>query len=363
MSALPNSCRSIFGAAAALTAVLLLVLFALHRATPPIPLSDELSQSSIPDRQTIQRLYRLEYNALTSGWTPDSLAAAAQSYRVIGDLAQASVYYERALSLDPAWSGRAVAMRALAEIYLERADWARAYDVLQFLSVSAPSPWVFFHLGLIAAPVDPAAAHRSLEQADDPVYSRLLTDLRPALADDRPNPLQIGIILLKHDLLPFAEHACAIAAESATDAETAALALAYGALARDRQGKSGSEWMARAVALSPNHFMVRYLQGLHLRHIGDDRASLNALIAAAALNPQDPALFAELGTAYRLMGDVTSAGRWLREAVRLSNNDPRFAELLTDFQAAQRADLQAYFQRILPAETPLPAPYRYRAPR
>jgi tetratricopeptide (TPR) repeat protein len=311
----------------------------------------------------MQQLYRIEYTAHTSGWTSENLAAAAQSYRMIGDLVQASVYYERALSLDAGWVGRASAMQSLAEIYLERADWARAFDVLQSLSTAAPSPWVFFQLGLIAAPVDPAAAVRYLEQADDPVYLRLLAELHPALTDEQASPLPVGIILLNRDLLPYAEHAFAIAAESATDTETTALALAYGALARDRQGKPGADWMARAVALSPNAFMVRYLQGLHLRHIGDDRASLNALIAAAALNPQDPALFAELGTAYRLVGDMTSAERWLREAVRLSNNDSRFVGLLTEFQTAQRSDLQAYFERVLPSEVAIPDAYGYRAPR
>ncbi|PJF27923.1 MAG: hypothetical protein CUN53_02260, partial [Phototrophicales bacterium] len=305
----------------------------------------------------------LEYTAHTSGWTADSLAAAAQSYRLIGDLTQASIHYERALSLDLEWVGRASAMQSLAEIYLERADWARAFDILQSLSAAAPSPWGFFQLGLIAAPVDPTAGLRYLQQADDSVYLRLLAELRPVLTGDQVSPLRIGVILLNHDLLPYAEHAFTIAAETAIDSETTALAFAYGALARDRQGKPGGDWIARAVALSPNNFMVRYLQGLHLRHIGDERASLNALIAAAALNPQDPALFAELGTAYRLVGDMTSAERWLREAVRLSNNDPRFVALLTDFQTAQRADLQAYFQRILPLETTLPSAYRHRAPR
>lgn len=355
--------RLVFGAAAALTVVLLLISIVLHRASPSTPLTDERSGSSNQPGRTIQQLYLLEYTAYTSGWTADSLAAAAQSYRLIGDLTQASVHYERALSLDSEWTGRAAAMQALAEIYLERGDWARAYDVLQSLSAAVPSPWAFFQLGLIAAPVDPAAAVRYLEQAADPVYLRLFAELRPALADDQANPLRIGITLLNRDLLPYAEHAFAITAESAADAETTALALAYGALARDRQGKAGTDWIARAVALSPNNFMVRYLQGLHLRHIGDDRASLNALIAAAALNPQDPALFAELGTAYRLVGDMASAERWLREAVRLSNNDPRFVALLTDFQTAQRADLQAYFQRILPSETTLPPAFLYRAPR
>lgn len=311
----------------------------------------------------MQQLYRLEYTAQTGGSTSEALASAAQSYRLIGDLALASVYYERALSLDEAWVGRASAMQSLAEIYLERADWARAFDILQSLSAAAPSPWVFFQLGLIAAPVDPAAAVRYLVQADDPVYLRLFAELHSALTDAQTSPLPVGVILLNRDLLPYAEHAFAIAAESAADAETTALALAYGALARDRQGKSGGDWMARAVALSPNAFMVRYLQGLHLRHIGDDRASLNALIAAAALNPQDPALFAELGMAYRLVGDMTSAERWLREAVRLSNNDSRFVGLLTAFQTAQRSDLQAYFERILPPETAIPSAYRHRAPR
>jgi Flp pilus assembly protein TadD len=343
-------------AAAALAAALLLISGGLHRASPSIPMTNEESDVSVQPGRTMQRLYFLEYTARTSGWTSEALASAAQSYRLIGDLTAASVYYERALLLDPQWESRANAMQSLAEIYLERGDWARAFDVLQLLSEAAPSDWVFFQLALIAAPVDPEAALAFLERTADPVYQSLLSDLRAARTEGALSPLRVGTLLLDRDLLPYAEHAFATAAESAADAETAALALAYGALARDRQGKSGGEWIARAVALNPNDFMVRYLQGLHLRHIGDDRGSLNALIAAAALNPQNPALFAELGTAYRLVGDMTSAERWLREAVRLSNGDPRFTALLAAFEEAQRAELQAFLERILTPEGALPSP-------
>jgi tetratricopeptide (TPR) repeat protein len=344
----------LFTAAAVLVAVLFLISAALHRASVSIPTADEDSGVHVQPGRTMQRLYFLEYTAHTGGWTSESLASAAQSYRLIGDLTAASVHYERALLLDPQWAGRADAMRSLAEIYLEQGDWARTFDVLQSLSAAAPSDWVFFQLSLIAAPVDPEAALAFLERTADPAYRSLLSDLRLTLTDMSFSPLRVGMLLLNRDLLPYAEHAFAIAAESATDSEIIALALAYGALARDRQGKSGGEWIARAVALNPTDFMVRYLQGLHLRHVGDDRGSLNALIAAAALNPQDPALFAELGAAYRLVGDMTSAERWLREAVRLSNGDPRFTALLTAFEEAQRSELQAYFEQILPLETALP---------
>jgi Flp pilus assembly protein TadD len=111
---------------------------------------------------------------------------------------------------------------------------------------------------------------------------------------------------------------------------------------------------------------VRYLQGLHLRHIGDDRASLDALIQAVALNPQDPALFAELGMSYQLMGDSESAERWLREAVRLSQNDPRFRALLDEFRFTQQDALTNILAQIAPAllnDVVLPPNYGRGDPR
>ena len=103
------------------------------------------------------------------------------------------------------------------------------------------------------------------------------------------------------------------------------LALAYGGLARDMQGKDGAPQIDAAVTVAPDDPQVRFLQGLHLRLAYDNAGSLDAMVQAVALDPENPALYAELGKAYQLTGDLTAAERWLKFAVSL---DSHFQPLL-----------------------------------
>jgi tetratricopeptide (TPR) repeat protein len=84
---------------------------------------------------------------------------------------------------------------------------------------------------------------------------------------------------------------------------------------------------------------VRFLQGLHLRDQADFAGSLDAFVLAVALNPQNPAYYAELGTAYRLVDDMDNAERWLQVAVDVSNRDARFQQLLALFYADEEYQL------------------------
>jgi tetratricopeptide (TPR) repeat protein len=123
-------------------------------------------------------------------------------------------------------------------------------------------------------------------------------------------------------------------------AEDAALALAYAGLARDRQGKDGGAQIARAVSLDRQNAQVRYLEGLHWRQVGNYQASLSALVQATALDPENPALYAELASAYRLLGDLDAAERWYMQAVSVSNGDPRWQTVLDAFRAERGALLE-----------------------
>jgi cytochrome c-type biogenesis protein CcmH/NrfG len=84
---------------------------------------------------------------------------------------------------------------------------------------------------------------------------------------------------------------------------------------------------------------VLYLHGLHLRSLGDYQQSLDRLIQVAALEPQNPAFLAELGTAYRLANDLPSAEYWLRTAAALSPGNSHFQELLALFYAEEGYNL------------------------
>jgi hypothetical protein len=52
-------------------------------------------------------------------------------------------------------------------------------------------------------------------------------------------------------------------------------------------------------------------------------------------------MYAELGTAYQLVGDLSQARRWLEQAVALSD-DPRFQQLLDALSLEESQSLEAF---------------------
>jgi tetratricopeptide (TPR) repeat protein len=78
---------------------------------------------------------------------------------------------------------------------------------------------------------------------------------------------------------------------------------------------------------------------MHLRTRSEYQRSLERLVEAAALDPQNPAFLAELGTAYRLVNDQPSAEYWLKAAAALAVSDLRFQELLARFYAEEGYNL------------------------
>ena len=102
------------------------------------------------------------------------------------------------------------------------------------------------------------------------------------------------------------------------------------------QGKDGAPQIEAAVTVAPDEPQVRFLQGLHLRLAFDNAGSLDAMVQAVALDPENPALYAELGKAYQLVGDLPTAERWLKFAVSL---DTHFQPLLDSFYDDEKTTL------------------------
>lgn len=306
--------------ASALIVVLLAFLFIFIQA---LPLSREIigfPPVDPPDRRSgrpLQALYHVEAEALRDGWTPDRLRLAGDLWREAGDLSRAVAYWERA-------EADVLILRDRAQAYVELGRWSNAADALDSLLALLPADskdraWAQFQLGLIRAASDPTAALELLRAAE-PTYGIDAARLIPILESD-PDPTRVGIALAQAKLWSYAELAF-------SQALSDPLALAYGGWSRDLQGKNGAGWISAAVELAPDDSRVRLLQGLHLRQTYDYDGSLEAIVAATALDPENPALYAELGTAYQLVGDLSSAERWLKFAAEM---DERFQPLLDAF--------------------------------
>ncbi|GEM_PF-475403 len=288
-----------------------------------------------------QAIYRLESLAARDGWDGDRLRLAGDLYRELGDVRAAAAYWERAAAYFP---NDPVLLRRLADVYLEIGEWTRAADILAHLRAVSPDStpddtWAAFQLGLIRASVSPSAADDLRAAMIEPAYERIASQLIGVLSrpDDPLRVLRAGIVMADAELWSAAELAFSYAA-SDPDPSVTALALAYGAFARDKQGKDGSLWINQAVTLAPDDARVRYLLGLHLRATRDFEGSLRALAAAAALDPSRPEIYAELGTAYWLTGDRVTGEYWLRHAIELSDGDPRYQTVL-DSLLAEEANL------------------------
>ncbi len=317
--------RRIFWRAA--PALVLLVLILL--LGQPRPLAEDQLLLRLVENQRqgrlMQALYQAEALAARDGWTPDLLRLAGDTWYATGDLSRAAAYWST-LPDEPAL------LRRLADTYIELQDWDAAAATLERLLALTPDDRrAHYQLGLIQA-ADPAAARDHLLRViADPLYRDTAAALLDVIETTTAHlPMQIGIALAELGLWPDAERAFEQAAES--DGPLAE-ALAYKALARDRQGKDGRADLARALELAPQNALVRYLDGLHRRAAGDLTGSLAAFQLAAALDPTNPAYAAELGAAYRLADDLDQAEEWLKHAVALSGHDARFQGLLDAFYA------------------------------
>lgn len=278
----------------------------------------------------VQTLYQIEAQAAKTGWTGDLARSAGNSWQALGDLPRALAYWEVAARLSPTDLPLA---KLIAQTRLDLQQWSGATLALNHvIELSPGDTWAHYHLGLLQAAFAPNDALEHLRLAGrEALYRPLAADLlfiAGGTPDDPAFVQKVGLVFAAHELWAYAERAFQYTA--ALDSSFPE-AWAYAGLARDRQGKDGSRFIEQALRLAPHNIQVLYLEGLHLRLRGNHEGSLMALFQAATLDPTNPGIAAELSSAYQLVGNITQAEQWLKQAVMLSNNDARFQNLLTLF--------------------------------
>jgi tetratricopeptide (TPR) repeat protein len=241
----------------------------------------------------------------------------------------------------------------IAQAHMERGNWSKAADTLaRLLAIEPQNAWANYHLGMIRAPFNPAQAEVYLRQAAlDVQFNQSARAVRVAIIESRDDatidevrlPMLIGLTMIEHNLWQYAELAFdhANTLSITIIGEPFADALAYKSLALDRQDKDGGNVILAAIRADPNNAQVRYLLARHYRHHESFTASLDAMIQAVQLAPESPALYTELSTAYRLVGDLQEAEAWLQAAVTYSENAPEYERLLALFYADEAQSLGA----------------------
>lgn len=318
----------------------------------PLPtLSPEIRRIAIENNvgqdRPLQVIYQIETLASQQGWTPALHRQAGDQWAKAGDVSRAVQHWQiAAQSLD-----EPLLWRALASAYVDSGQWSQAVEVLEkLLALSPDDTWANYHLGMILASFDALQASTYLQQAAlDVRYGEIAREVRITLLQNRDVetldaedlPVLVGLTMIELEVWPYAE----LALTHANDLHIAAAgnhlpqALAYISLAQNKQGKDGSDAIFEALRLSPDDPQIRFLQGLHYRHVGNYTASLGAMIQAVSLAPERPELYAELGTAYRLTGNLEQAERWYQAAVDFSGNDPQYADILALFYAEEAPSL------------------------
>ncbi|MGQ9888732.1 MAG: tetratricopeptide repeat protein [Aggregatilineales bacterium] len=317
-----------------LTALLFLILAAAAGAALAQAVETDYRALASANRRAgrvRQALYYVEAESARAGWSPDLLRLAGDLWLEAGGGIEALPYWQAAAAAQP--DDRSL-LRQVAQANIALARWPAAADALLKLLDSAPGdPWAHYQLGLMRAAHDPDAARAHLAAAArGGINSPVVSALQEALAADTDiHPgMRAGRALLAAGLWSHAELAFR---RAAAEAAPYADALAYAAVARLRQGKDAKHWAEQAALLGPASASAQYAHGLYLRAAGQLEASRAALARAAALDPSNPVYYAELGDAYRLIGDLSNAARWLGMAVSISGGERAYQEALALFYA------------------------------
>jgi tetratricopeptide (TPR) repeat protein len=272
--------------------------------------------------------------AALEGWTTTRRIALGDAYLGQDDMPAAIGQWEQALADSPEddallvrlarnyeASGRySDAVRVLNTLARLRGSDAAVYYRLALLSAASTPPEAPARLALVAE-IDPALA---------PTVQVVLSAIQvgQATGDNAVVFAQVGRAFEELGEWRLAEEALSRAVALSPEY---ADAYVYLGLAQDMQGKDGLEAYERALALAPESAVAQFYAGLYWRRFGDARKALAHLEAAQRLDPENPAVAAEMGGAHASLGDLQAAEQWLSQAVMLAEHEARWWRLLARF--------------------------------
>ncbi len=277
----------------------------------------------------MQVLYHIEQDALNMGWTPELYRQAGDAWWNMGDISRAIPYWTSALeTIDDV-----DLLRTVANSYINLGEWTQARQTIdQLLDLKPDDEWSNYQMGMILAPFNPIKSRLFFDAIplESPFTPQVIA-IKNELSQEPDDPLisfRIGLTLVNFGLWDYAE----LAFQHASDiAYPNPQALAYLGWVKSSQGKDGSSWIDQATQLDPQNPEIWYLRGLHFRAQADYIQSLDAIAQSVRLAPENAALYADLGTAFRLIGNLEQAEFWLNYAVSTSANTPEYQQILENF--------------------------------
>ncbi len=294
----------------------------------------DLGLAELVAGQYAAALQHLTLTARLQGWTPELRVLAGDASYALGDGEAALVQWQTAARDRP---NDANLRRRLADAYEAAGKFSQAIDSLRLVAAAYPDEaQVQLRLGQMEAVFDPPAALASLDKAAalDPSLAAPTAELIEAIhqgqarGDDAYLAASVGLAFVRAERYDLAEAAF----QRAVGLDlTYGEAYAYLGLAQDKRGEDGGPALRQAVLLAPDSAIAHSLLGLHFRRAGQAAAALDELTRALDLDPENPALAAEIAGAHEALGDYEQAEEWFQTANRLAPNHPDYALLLAQF--------------------------------
>ncbi len=272
-------------------------------------------------------------------------AGLAETLLNQGRLGEAGKWWQRAIQFDPAQVG---VFTGLGRTYLRLFEFEAAQDAFLQQQGHRFDPRAAWYLAALTAPVnlDKGIAHLHAIPDDAPANlvahrDYLWAALVPFAEDSPPAEVAMaaGIALTQIESWPLAARALSLAAKqsAALSPQDQAETLAFLGHTQAQSGRPALELFEQAQKLNPASALPLYFKGLYLRRQGALDTAEQAFQKAIALDPQNAALYAEMGHIKVGQGDLATAELWYHAAGQVAahsgEDELPFQLLLLNFYA------------------------------
>jgi len=281
--------------------------------------------------------------------SPGGLSTLGDAYARTGYWEKAASYWELTLS---AGSASPEIHAHLVDAYHQLGNLEQEIDHrMALLELRPGDAQLAYRLGLALAAVSPQSSLAYLSQArdlDPELADEVSTFQREISGSRRVEDISYEYLASGRALAQLQEWELAVEAfERAVEARPDyAEAWAYLGEARQHLEEDGLPELEKAYELDPDSLAVNTFLALHWQRNLNYELALDYLENALAVDPNNPALHAEMARTYALAGDLAASQEFYEKAIEQAPRDPRYWRALAEFTVVHQLRLR---------ETGLPA--------
>lgn len=228
-------------------------------------------------------------------------------------------------------------LASLRAAHLANGSLEQAYRIAELHFTYAPGNLeVLESYALVMAAASPDESlpllRAVLENQEQP--EELVLDLIRAIEDTAPESdsayslATVGQTFVRYQRWQLASGALRMALDLEPDYPEA---LAYLGYIQQQLGQDGREALQAAWEMAPNSTLSALFYANHLSASGEGAQAIDVLETALGQQPEEPALFAQLGHTYAAEGDIEAARNAFLQAVDLAPEDPHYWRALASF--------------------------------